>query len=169
MPSALRDAQERAAKGELAVRSKRPGRAQPARRVGRLEGGQWREKGHRLGHSGDAASWANPGRGVARWPGARLVRLPCAPLSSTPGGCGHDGPDSAPRRPEQPQPGTVRRGAPTCFAANRRSGLIQREPLTGAATPPPLARDKASSVALSDWALPVFYRSVVLVWSSAKK
>lgn len=56
----------------------------------------------------------------------------------------------------------------TCFAANRGRRLIQSELLKGAATPPPFPRDTAS-VALSGWALPVFYRSVLLVWSSAKK
>lgn len=56
----------------------------------------------------------------------------------------------------------------TCSAANRRRRLIQSELLKGAATPPPLPGDRAE-IALSGWALPVFYRSVVFSLEISKE
>lgn len=83
------DAQERVAKGGPGVRSTQPGRSQPARWVAHLEGGQWREKGHKFGHSGDSDSWAKPGRRVSRWQGARLEphAFPLGPVVHARGGC----------------------------------------------------------------------------------
>lgn len=162
------DAQERVARSELGVRGTRPGRAQPLRWMGHLEGGQWREKGHKFGHSGDTAGWAKPAVEFLAGRRARQTRgsgAPPVPSFPTPGGCGS-------RERTLPRAaGSGRRlpgAAPTCFAANRQGRLIQSELLKEAAAPPLLASEKAS-IALSDWTLPVFYRLVVLVWSSAKK
>lgn len=146
-----------------------------ARCVGHLERGQWRGQGHKFGHSGDTAGRPKAARGVSRWQGAARLEPLAFPLCPAappphPGGCGTRGrtlPHAAGSSSSRSR--ALSRGArTTCFAANRRRRLIQSELLKGAATPPPLPGDRAE-IALSGWALPVFYRSVVFSLELSKE
>lgn len=95
-------------------------------------------------------------------------RFPCAPPPH-PGGCGTRGRTLPHAAGSSSRSRALSRGArTTCSAANRRRRLIQSELLKGAATPPPLPGDRAE-IALSGWALPVFYRSVVFSLELSKE